>query len=202
MPLLYVNQEELIKGLKNGDSNAYTQMVEMLHKKLCTYAYNLTGNQEWSEDIVQTVYINIWEKKKKIKSDIDLTNYLYKSIYNAFIDQYRKQRQVFSIEKVHIETLNTFIQETSESQKNRLMELVRKEIENLPPKCKKVFLLSRQDGLTNIEIAEYLNISKKSVEGHITKAFTRLREQLGAQYETFLFLLLGRSLVNKSDGNL
>mgnify|MGYP003683409753 FL=1 len=49
------------------------------------------------------------------------------------------------------------------------MKLVKNEIENLPPKCKQTFLLSKQEGLTNIEIAEYLNVSIKSVEAHIKK---------------------------------
>ncbi len=63
------------------------------------------------------------------------------------------------------------------------MKLVKQEIENLPPKCKQIFLLSKQDGLTNTEIAEFLNVSIKSVEAHITKAFSILRKTVGGKSE-------------------
>lgn len=69
--------------------------------------------------------------------------------------------------------------------------MVRKEIKNLPPKCKEVFLLSKEEGLTNIEIAEYKQISIKSVEGHITKAFSILRSAVGNKTSSILFLMFG-----------
>ncbi|MEM9143831.1 MAG: RNA polymerase sigma-70 factor, partial [Bacteroidota bacterium] len=189
MRIDHIDHLEFIKGLKKGDYKAYSYMVDTYHHALCSYALALTDDYELSKDIVQTVYIKIWDKRTKIKDDVHLLNYLYKSVYNAFIDQYRKRRPVFSLEKIHIDSLNTFIQDNSETNKKKLIDLIKKEIENLPPKCKKVFLLSRQEGLTNIEIAEHLSISKKSVEGHITKAFAFLRNRLGNQYNTLLFLL-------------
>ena len=69
--------------------------------------------------------------------------------------------------------------------------MVKQEIENLPPKYKQTFLLSKQDGLTNIEIAEFLNVSTKSVEAHITKAFSILRKTVGEKVNTVLFMLFG-----------
>ncbi len=65
------------------------------------------------------------------------------------------------------------------------------EIQNLPPKCKQTFLLSKQEGLTNVEIAEYLNVSIKSVEAHITKVFSILRKSIGDKMHGILFLLFG-----------
>ncbi|MDT7828263.1 sigma factor-like helix-turn-helix DNA-binding protein [Pricia sp. S334] len=62
----------------------------------------------------------------------------------------------------------------------------------MPPKCREVFLLSRKEGLTNLEISEYLKVSIKTVEAHLTKAFEELRKKLGAEYRTFLFVLFGR----------
>ena len=66
------------------------------------------------------------------------------------------------------------------------------EINNLPPKCQKVFILSKKEGLTNIEISEHLNISIKTVEAQITKAFGILRERLGKKYDMLLFIFFGR----------
>jgi RNA polymerase sigma-70 factor (ECF subfamily) len=189
MKIDYIDEVAFVKGLKKGDSRAYSHLVETYHHRLCTYAFELIGENDLSEDIVQNVFIKIWKYRKKLKDEIDLKNYLYKSVYNGFVDHYRKIRPVFSLEKVHIDTLGVFVQEDSESSLERVILLVKKEIDNLPPKCKQAFILSKQEGLTNIEIAEYLNISTKSVEGHITKAFTILRKTLDSK-RTGVFLLL------------
>ena len=63
---------------------------------------------------------------------------------------------------------------------------------DLPPKCQQIFVLSKKEGLTNIEISEYLNVSKKTVEAQITKAFGILRERLGKKYDMLLFIFFGR----------
>ncbi|WP_251795821.1 MULTISPECIES: RNA polymerase sigma factor [unclassified Arenibacter] len=190
----YINEVSFVQGLKKGDSKAYTCLVETYHHRLCTYAFGLTGGYDLSEDIVQNVFIKIWKQRKKLKDDVDLKNYLYKSVYNGFVDHYRKIRPVFSLEKVHIDTLGVFVQEDSESSFERIILQVKKEIDNLPPKCKQAFVLSKQEGLTNIEIAEYLNISTKSVEGHITKAFTILRKSLDSKMKGVFLLLFGVDL--------
>ena len=75
------------------------------------------------------------------------------------------------------------------------MIVVKREIENLPPKCKRTFLLSKQEGLSNIEIAAHLNVSIKSVEAHITKAYAILRKKVGTKIHNVLFLLFDHKKV-------
>ena len=94
-----------------------------------------------------------------------------------------------SLEKKHIDALSFIVEEEDEKSLERLINLIKQEIQNLPPKCKQTFLLSKYEGLTNIEIADYLNISTKSVEGHITKAFSVLRTAMGDKVNGLLFLL-------------
>ncbi|RTE54110.1 RNA polymerase sigma-70 factor [Arenibacter aquaticus] len=198
MKIDHFNEKTLINGLKNGESLAYTQLVETYHNRLCNYANELISDTDLSEDIVQNVYIKIWKKRKNLKDDVDLKNYLYKSVYNGFIDYYRRNRPVFSLEKLHIDTLVAFVQEESENSVERLISQVKIEIENLPPKCKRSFVLSKQEGLSNIEIAEHLNISTKTVEGHITKAFSILRKTLDAKLNGVFLLLFGMDLKQKA----
>lgn len=175
--VVFKNEADFIKSLKNGDSKAYTYLVDSFHHKLCIYAYSLTNNHDYSEDIVQNVIINVWKKRNQLKADFSIKKYLFRSVYNEFIDQYRKKKSILELEKKYIETLNTIVEENEKSL-DRLITIVNHEIENLPPKCKQTFLLSKQEGLTNIEIAEYLNVSIKSVEAHITKAFSILRKSM------------------------
>lgn len=187
----FKKDDDLINALKKGDAKAYTFLVNQYHHKLCVYAFSLTKDHNLSEDIVQNVFMSIWNKKSNLREDLVLKSYLYKSVYNEFVDQYRKQKPVLSLEKKHFDVLSEIIEEEDGNSMEKLIKLVKKEIENLPPKCKQTFLLSKQDGLTNIEIAEFLNVSKKSVEAHITKAFSILRKTVGEKVNTVLFLLFG-----------
>lgn len=197
MSLAFVNDIAFIKALKDGESKAYTFLVDCYHHRLCVYAYELTSNHDLSEDIVQNVFIKIWKHRLKLKDEFSVKSYLYKSVYNEFIDQYRKQKPVLSLEKKHIDGLSFIVEEENDNSLVNLINIVKKEIENLPPKCKQTFLLSKEDGLTNIEIAEHLNVSVKSVEAHITKAFSILRKTMGDKINMVLILLFNQQVMIK-----
>jgi len=190
----FIKDIDLIDALKKGDAKAYTFLVNQYHHKLCVYAFSLTKDHDLSEDIVQNVFLSIWKKKSNLKDELVIKSYLYKSVYNEFIDQYRKEKHLLSLEKKHYDVLSEITEDEDENSLERLIKLVKKEIENLPPKCKQTFILSRQDGLTNIEIAEFLNVSIKSVEAHITKAFSILRKTVGDKMNSILFLLFGAKI--------
>jgi len=190
----FIKDIDLIDALKKGDEKAYTFLVNQYHHKLCVYAFSLTKDHDLSEDIVQNVFLSIWKKKSDLKDELVIKSYLYKSVYNEFIDQYRKEKHLLSLEKKHYDVLSEITEDEDENSLERLIKLVKKEIENLPPKCKQTFILSRQDGLTNIEIAEFLNVSIKSVEAHITKAFSILRKTVGDKMNSILFLLFGAKI--------
>ncbi|WP_111307282.1 RNA polymerase sigma factor [Confluentibacter sediminis] len=189
-----MNNIELIHNLKKGDSNAYSFLVDTYHNMLCNYAYGLTNDRDLAKDVVQNVFINIWRIHLKLKDDFDVKSYLYKSVYNEFLNQNRNLKSVVPLDKKYIEALSQVVEEEDLESIEKLLTLIRREIENLPPKCKRTFLLSKQEGLSNIEIAEYLNVSVKCVEAHISKAFSILRRNVDSKIERFLFLLLG---VNK-----
>ena len=186
----------LIWHLKKGNEDAFSFLVKNFNHQLCVYASSLVNNESLAEDIVQNVYIKTWEKRKLLSENFSIKSFLYKSVYNEYIDQYRKNRSVTLLEKKYIEALDTIVEEDY-SVLEKLYHLVQKEIQNLPPKCKNTFLLSKQEGLSNAEISEYLNISIKTVEAHITKAFCLIRERvnLNPNMNTFLFLLFDKKII-------
>ena len=185
----FESQSVLIEGLKQGNEGAYEYLVEHYHNRLCVYAHSLIRDDLMAEDIVQSVFVQVWEKRHKLKHDFSLENYLYKSVHNKFIDQYRKGKAVMALEKKYIEALELAVEEKDELQEQKILGILFNAIYELPPKCQQIFLMSKKEGLTNIEISEYLNVSKKTVEGQITKAFGILRENLGKKYETILMLI-------------
>jgi RNA polymerase sigma-70 factor (ECF subfamily) len=193
MKKAFLNDTELISSLKRGDSKGYQFLVTSYHIKLCVYANSLANDADLAEDIVQNVFMSIWKNRNKLKEQFAVKSYLYKSVYNEFIDQYRKNKAVLTLEKKHIDALTYIVEDEDDTSIEKLINIVKNEIDKLPPKCKQTFLLSKEEGLTNVEIAEYLNVSIKSVEAHITKAFRLLRKSIGNKVEGILFLLFGRN---------
>ena len=184
-----------IEKLKKGDYDAYTLLMNDYYNNLCGYANLFTKDPSKSEDIVQNVFVKLWVYRKKIDSNIPIKRYLHKSVYNEFIDQYRKNKSVISLEEKHLKAINTVIDNNS-FDIEKLMIRVNDEIEKLPEKCKRVFILNKKEGLTHDEIAEYLQISKKTVEGHITRAFKILNQKLGKKIKSILIILFDFKLTN------
>jgi RNA polymerase sigma-70 factor (ECF subfamily) len=168
------------------------------HKALFVYALSLTNDHAQSEDIAQTVFLKTWEFRKKLNPDYSIKSFLYKSIYNEFINQYHKNRAVSALEKLYAEALEATVEEDNRELLDRKIALLTEGIKKLPRKCKETFLLSKKEGLTNIEIAEHLNISIKTVEGQITKAYNLLRKTLDKKVHGILILLFNFKIKNKT----
>ncbi len=189
----YSNNITLVEHLVRGKNGAYNFLIDTYNKQLCTYAYTLVNDAQLAEDIVQDVYIKIWEKRKNLKPEYSLKHYLYKAVYNRFINLYRADKKFMILEEKHIEFLNNILYEDSnEDIIERMIQKVKLSIQSLPPKCQQIFLLSKYEGLTNIEISEYLNISIKTVEAHMGKAFNYLRKHCDIDKGMF-FILFGKS---------
>jgi len=187
-----VEMTELLERLKNGEENAFIELVDLYNRRMFGYALTLTNDHVLAQDILQNVFLRTWEKRKKLHiASSSLQNYLFKSVYNEFINQYKKNRSTMILEQKYFEALDKVVASHDETSWEKIMARVTQEIENLPPKSREVLLLSRKEGLTNLEISEYLKVSIKTVEAHLTKAFGVLRKRLGKEYGTFLFVLFG-----------
>lgn len=174
--------------LKSGDTKAYDSLMDSYYRCLCIYAYGLTKDHATAEDIVQNVFVAVWTKRKHINPLLSIKSYLYRAVHNEFIDQYRKNQPVIYLEKKYLEALD-YVLEDEKVNLEELTMLVNKEIEKLPNKCKRIFLMNKKEGLTHLEIAKHLDISIKTVEGHITRAFKILEEKLQRKVRPVFFLL-------------
>ncbi|MBC6999817.1 RNA polymerase sigma-70 factor [Cytophaga sp. FL35] len=164
--------------------------MDSYHHRLCVYVYSLTHDQDSAKDIVQNVFIKLWEQKDRLMHVESLRSFLYKSVYNGFLNHLRSERRMLTIEEKHMERLYQIIEEDEELVEKQIV-LIRTEIQNLPPKCRETFMLSKGEGLTNIEIANFMNVSLKTVENQMSKAFKILRKKLQHKIEPVLFLLFG-----------
>lgn len=188
---MFSSQKKFIAHLKKGDSTAYSYLVELYYKKLCDYASNLARDNFKSEDIVQNVIVRMWQNRKNLNHNVSIKNYLYKSVYNEFVDQYRKDIAVTTLEKKYVQGLDFVFEAQDEEETKRLITLIEREIEQLPQKCKETFLLNKKEGLTYIEIAEFNKVSVNTVEKQMGKALFILRKKMKEKAHYFLFMLFG-----------
>ena len=130
----------------------------------------------------------MWRQRDKLNFNISIKSYLYKSVYNEFVDQYRKDIAITLLEKKYLDDINSNIESSDNDKTEQLIALVKKEIEQLPPKCKETFLLNKMEGLTYVEIAEFQNVSVGTVEKQMSKAFRLIRNKVEVKLLSLLFL--------------
>lgn len=172
------NDVFLLDEIRKGNKKAFAYIFDNYYSHLCNYIYSYTKNAKQAEDIVQDSMLIIWENRQKIKPQKSVKNYIFKIAYHQFIDNYRKDKKHLDyVEEIKQTSFNHFSEKDEEYLESKNAILLR-EIQNLPPKCKEVFLLNKQSGLKYKEIAEELNISIRTVENHISKAMKLIKKRI------------------------
>lgn len=186
-----LNDVQLLESLRTGDEKALSIIYKQYWELMYLAAYNLVKNKEVCEDIVQEIFISVWNNREKIKIKVSLKSYLYASTIYRVYDYFRKNSKVIKVEL--LENFDSRIQSCNPETRlmhKELMEYIDSIIDELPGKCKIVFKLSREDQLSHKEIADKLNISPRTVEGHISKALKLLKASISnsASFGLILFI--------------
>lgn len=174
--ILVEYNKKFYKRLQGNDPIAWRELINLYSDRLYAYALSLSSDHDVSSDIIQQVFINLFESKDRLDPKYSLKSFLYRSTYNQFVDNYRKKKSMSILHEQYYHILDQFITNTDEEDFSKKINLLNDLIGTLPLKTKEVFILSKSDGLTNAEISEILDISIKTVEGHITRAFKLLRK--------------------------
>lgn len=174
------NDIELLNRIKNDDEIAFKELFDTYFTSLCRFLYIYTNDKALIEELVLDVFANFWENRKNISIQLSLKAYLYQSTKNIFLNSQRRKNLHISIDEVETDLFHSTTTSTLES--DELSLLIFEAVSKLPEKCKLIFELSRNDNMTNQEIANQLNLNIKTVEAHITRALKRIREKLGENY--------------------
>jgi RNA polymerase sigma-70 factor (ECF subfamily) len=156
---------------------------------LCYFARKYVSDIDSAKEIVHDVFINLWEKRDSIDPEKSIKSYLYTSVNNRCLNHIRDNKK-FDKENTEIELINEEHNSvsTDSMEEDELKAKINKSINNLPEKCRKVFVLSRYEELKYHEIAERLEISVKTVEAQMSKALKILRENL-KEYVMLIILI-------------
>lgn len=163
----------------------FEALFREMYVPLCRKAYKVLKDKETSEDLVQEVFVKIWEKRNELHIATAIQPYLYRAVMNAAFNEIRKSHPFIELEAGKHEAA-----EQSDSSDMLIYkdtaQKIDSAIDELPPACRTIFILSREDGLSYKEIAESLSISVKTVENQMGKALKILREKIS----TYLVLIV------------
>ena len=156
--------------------NEYRNLFKNLYKSLCLFANAYTKDIETSKDIVQNVFIKVWENNIEFKNETAIKSYLYTSVKNKSLDylkskHYKSTEHLSSVKMEQLETNSFFMRETVILETSSIIE---KAIDTLPNKCAQIIKLSTKN-FTNAEIAKKLSISINTVKSQKKIAYKKLR---------------------------
>lgn len=165
---------DLISLIKRGQSATFTRFYTSYFQKLILASDKYLSDIHTAEEIVQDIFLKIWEFPESLTEVKSVKSYLYRSVINASINFSNRQK---NLEQHHLKLAAEFSEDdlSDLDDENEMIVILRNEIEKLPAQCKKVFKLSRFENFKYREIALELNISEKTVENHIGNALKILR---------------------------
>lgn len=184
------NDQTLLTLLRQGDKDAYTVIYDRYKNLLYNHAYKKLGDPEEVKDVLQELFTILWNKRVDIPVAMNLSGYLYAGIRNRILNLLSHKE----VENKYLTSIKQFTQEGDYStdlaiREKEMADLIQKEIDQLPPKMREVFLLSRKENLSHHEIAEQLSISEQTVAKQVTNALRILRVRLGSFFLLLLLLL-------------
>ena len=176
------------QGFRITDKAAFEALFRAHYSKLCAYANTFVKDQHASEEIVQEVMFRVWVNRDSLNITTSIDSYLFRAVRNGCMNLL-KHVEVREDYKVWNETMGPGSEHSNEDHLivSELEHKIREAIDKLPTERRKVFIMSRYDGLTYTEIAKKLEISVKTVENQMGKALKTLREEL-ADYLPWLVL--------------
>lgn len=178
---------DLIMSLREGDSSAFTEIYHRYWKQLLAIAYLHSRDKTIAEEIVQEIFISLWNRRHELYID-NVNAYLATAVkLSVFKQQVRQKRRDEIKEQVAVPDTTSFDEEHIYTR--FLQQQINGVVEVLPEKCRLVFKLSREEGLTIPEVAHRMGIAEKTAEAHLTKALKVLKLRLNRPYIWVLLLL-------------
>jgi RNA polymerase sigma-70 factor (ECF subfamily) len=183
-----ISDSDLAGKIKNGEKNAYQELFERYAPRIYQFSLTYLKNQADAEELVQDVFLKIWEKRDTLDQSKNIKAFIFKVAVNTIYDFIRHK----NIENA----FSDFIKSNAETGSNNtwhsvIFDEMQKNLQNLvaqlPEQQQKILQLSKEDGLSNEEIAAKLNLSKRTVENHLYRAVSFLKENF--KRESFISVL-------------
>ena len=186
----------LLSQLREGNREAFNSLFRHYYPRVMAYVAAMV-EQEVAEDVVQDVFLHVWENRKKLYAGEGFHSYLFQAAYTRCIDYYRKTQSAdkynLHMEGAYLEEYNALLRSDAsvleEIYSKDFYEQLHNLLEKLPTQRREVFILTYIEGLKAKEVSERLQIPQRTVESHIYLAIKYLRAQLSKHVFYILSLL-------------
>jgi RNA polymerase sigma-70 factor (ECF subfamily) len=180
---------ELVAHLKKGDHVAYTEIFERYKVILYKHAYRLLGDEDESNDVIQDLFLTLWQKRTELNFKISLSSYLYSAVRNRIFDIITHQK----VAAKYLASIKAFVEQGDYITDNHIRTkelslIIEREIAALPPKMREIFELSRDERLSYKDIGQMLGISDGTVKQQVYNAVKILKLKINSYLALFPFL--------------
>ncbi len=180
----------IYENISKGSEADFNSLFDRYYTPLCFFGNRHLNDMDLSRSVVQDVFIDLWEKRDKLKINYSVKSYLYNAVRNRSIDYLRKEKVIIPLSDSLGDLQEAPFQDLVEEAE--LNNRINSTINKLPERCREVFVLCRFEGLKYAEIAEKMNISVKTVEMQMGIALKKLRKSL-SDYQMVNLLVFIRS---------
>lgn len=180
----------LLNNLRNGDQTAFAEIYNQYRSKIFVYASSLCKSPDIAEEIVQEVFIKIWQKRDQINTELNFGAYIKKITLNHVLNHLKKIAREKSLQQQLFLFIETIRNSTEDNLlEKELLKTYDEAIAQLPPQKKLIYNLSRNEDLTHDEIAKRLNISKNTVKNHMVEATRLIRNYVNQNGSVICFII-------------
>jgi RNA polymerase sigma-70 factor (ECF subfamily) len=174
-----MDNKEVTVDLIQENEAVFEQLFKKHFRELHAYAFSLLKDWDVAEEIVQALFLKLWEKNEWSHIQTSIKSYLYKSAYHDSLNYIRRQKVQLRYQTITAHSMKNHTDDAASKLKmGELEQHLNKALDKLPEKCRAIFHLSRFEELKYQEIANQLNISIKTVETHMGKALRILRKEM------------------------
>lgn len=183
------NEIRLQQELSQGSEKAFEEAFQLYFKVLAVFAKKFVSDLQVAEDLVQEVFVKLYENRKSVQFHTSLKAFLFQSVRNKCIDHLRSVKSKSNHhDQIKLSNYAEQFDFTDTMLQAELEERIYNAISELPTQCQQIFKMSRLEGKKNQEIAETLKISKRTVETQVSNALKRLRRDV-FQYLKLLIVM-------------
>lgn len=181
------------------DDASFEEFFKKHFLPLCAYCQFKFGlDLQMAKEVVHTGFIKLWDARKNLAAGVSPKSYLYKIITNNVLDMLKHRRVRLQYARFVLQSAREGTEDDfNQVDVKRLQEDINAAIAELPEQMRRIFEMSRYEGLKYTQIAEQLNISVKTVETQMSRALTKLREKLSSYLSTIIIILILTILLTK-----
>lgn len=174
-----LSDADLFARLREGNAGAFDELFRRHYTDLCQTALRFVRNEAEAEDLIQELFYGLWKRRAGLPDDVTAVGgYLHRSARNRCLNYLRDQKRIPVSDGELPDTLVASGLPSDSLEQDDLRHRLHRAIDSLPERCRLVFTMSKLDDMTRKEVAEALNISPKTVENQMTRAYRFLRQWL------------------------